>query len=87
MLNGMYLCLYFSLSLYSVLVFHVWQKETRLPNLSLHFPQSFLQMLCPCPISMGAVSTHPSFPVAFSVVDLALPFVSTLSFSQVLWYV
>lgn len=87
MLDGMHLCLYFSLSLYSVLVFHVWQKETRLPNVSLYFPQSFLQMLYPCPLSMGAVSTHPSFPVAFAVLDLALPFVSTLHFFQFLWYV
>lgn len=44
-------------------------------------------MLYPCPVSMGAVSAHPSFPVAFAVLDHALPFVSTLYFSQVLWYV
>lgn len=87
MLDGMYLCLYFSFSLYSVLVFHVWQKETWLPNISLYFPQSFLQMLYPCAVSMGAVSTHPSFPAAFAVLDLALPFVSALYFSQVPWYV
>lgn len=37
-------------------------------------------MLSPCPGSVGAASTHPSFPAASALLGLALPFVC---FSQV----
>lgn len=46
----------------------------------LWLPPGFLQMLSPCPESVGAASTHPSFAAASALVGLALPFVC---FSQV----
>lgn len=55
------------LSPHSVLVFHVGQKETRLPNTSPTLPAD-----APAPpVSLGAVSTRPSFPVAFAGLGLA----------------